>query len=666
MKYFVIFLVLTGFAVLFLSGNNAYGLWVPQSPQELIEQSETVFVGTIQSVNVLEFERSNEHHVEENGVSKIIVENYTQTLDEYTVSIEEFLKNPQESNTINMLEATVGGVPGRSVSIGGFELDDRVLFYVPKIDGTNQYSPESFKIPKQCDAKSVLEQPRIIGSNDFRMIQNGIPKQDNYTANKKIQFVFDKDLGTLDGAGFNVGVEISKVLDKNEYQTVLKEDIHVESQPCEWIVAAQWDIIPTAGEYLMWMSYGEDGNSGRSTYSGSFSVVENTFDKSTVAKLEWSQFNYAVTNGTGKAKIIVTDPDMNILPNNTDTLDVFVYSDSDREGITLRLYEIEKDIGVFERTFTFSDKRSTPNILHALEGDTVTAQYVDYTLPSDAESESVEMTETMFLGLTGPPLERAPASSARIVDSFGNSINEPAVGEQVQITSDVANGMNREQKFAYIVMIQDDDGIVQSLAWIDGTLNPESSFSPSASWIPQKEGHYVATMFVWESIYNPTALSPTIQIEFTVISEHVKKETQHQDGNYQEMFMFIIPQNKFEQFTDTDLRMLHFYKITAHELSSLPRLGLLVNMTEDFSHVPVSRLGLRISDEQIQQYDLFFEQKCKEQRPYAVSDACLQTDFAFEYDEKWYYTYSKLAPHYDALEDSTSDWDPKYFTRNEN
>lgn len=112
--------------------------------------------------------------------------------------------------------------------------------------------------------------------------------------------------------------------------------------------------------------------------------------------------------------------------------------------------------------------------------------------------------------------------------------------------------------------------------------------------------------------------------------------------------------------------LLDSHKITAQELSSLPRLGLLVNMTEDFSHVPVSRLGLRISDEQIQQYDLFFEQKCKEQRPYAVRDACLQTDFAFEYDEKWYYAYSKLAPHYDALEDSTNDWDLEYFTRNEN
>lgn len=44
MKYFVI-LILVGFAVI-VSANAAYGMWLPQSTDELLEQSETVFVGT--------------------------------------------------------------------------------------------------------------------------------------------------------------------------------------------------------------------------------------------------------------------------------------------------------------------------------------------------------------------------------------------------------------------------------------------------------------------------------------------------------------------------------------------------------------------------------------------------------------------------------------------
>jgi hypothetical protein len=127
--------------------------------------------------------------------------------------------------------------------------------------------------------------------------------------------------------------------------------------------------------------------------------------------------------------------------------------------------------------------------------------------------------------------------------------------------------------------------------------------------------------------------------------------------------MFIIPQTEFKQFTDIDLRTLHYYKINEQELSSLPRLSLLVDMTEDFSHMPISRLALRINDTQIEQYDLFFEQKCKEQRPFATGDDCMHADFAFEYDENWYYVYPKLAPHRGALEDSSGNWDPEYFTR---
>ncbi|MCV0431853.1 MAG: hypothetical protein K5781_09815 [Nitrosopumilus sp.] len=255
------------------STGAVYGMWFPQSSEELFEQSETVFVGTVTSVNVLEFEKSNTFHIKENGVERIEIENYTQTLDEYTVNIEEFLKNPQESNTITMLEATVGGVPGRSVSIGGFELGDRVLFYVPKIDGTNQYSPESFEIPKQCNAKSVLEQPRILLFNDFKMMQDGVVKNDNFVANKPIEFIYNKDMDTLKGKFFDVGIKISKITG-NDWNTTLDEKIHTKSSPCEWTSTASWEFVPTAGRYYMWMNATEGNHSGVETSSRGFTVKE--------------------------------------------------------------------------------------------------------------------------------------------------------------------------------------------------------------------------------------------------------------------------------------------------------------------------------------------------------------------------------------------------------
>jgi hypothetical protein len=104
----------------------------------------------------------------------------------------------------------------------------------------------------------------------------------------------------------------------------------------------------------------------------------------------------------------------------------------------------------------------------------------------------------------------------RTVDAFGNSLNSVSVDQQVQISADLANGQDKEQSFAYLVQIQDGDGVTVSLAWITGSLSSGQSFSPALSWIPTTAGTYTATAFVWESVDNPTALSPPVSTSITV------------------------------------------------------------------------------------------------------------------------------------------------------
>ena len=120
------------------------------------------------------------------------------------------------------------------------------------------------------------------------------------------------------------------------------------------------------------------------------------------------------------------------------------------------------------------------------------------------------------IGTVVPPLERAPAANARVVDAFGNSLSSVSVDQQVQITADLANGQDREQSFAYLVQVQDGNGVTVSLAWITGSLSAGQSFSPALSWIPTEAGTYTATVFVWESVDNPTALSPPVTTTITV------------------------------------------------------------------------------------------------------------------------------------------------------
>lgn len=105
------------------------------------------------------------------------------------------------------------------------------------------------------------------------------------------------------------------------------------------------------------------------------------------------------------------------------------------------------------------------------------------------------------------------AASLHDVDQDDDFIS---VDKQVQIVADVSNSQDRVQNFAYIVQIQDQDDVTVSLAWLTGALSPKQTLSPALSWIPENTGSYTATIFVWESIDNPNALSPPLVLPLVV------------------------------------------------------------------------------------------------------------------------------------------------------
>lgn len=133
----------------------------------------------------------------------------------------------------------------------GFKAGDRVLFYIKNLDGVNEYSPESFLIPKSCMGKDVLTQKRLEMGGELITIQNG-NKVDhgNFTANKPVQFIYNKDVGTLSGKRFDFLVYITKTVG-NGAEIVFNKEIHAESKPCQWIASAEWEFTPQKGDYGM-------------------------------------------------------------------------------------------------------------------------------------------------------------------------------------------------------------------------------------------------------------------------------------------------------------------------------------------------------------------------------------------------------------------------------
>jgi len=259
-----------------------------------------------------------------------------------------------------------------------------------------------------------------------------------------------------------------------------------------------------------------DGVSVSYEYTDSVVVVASA---SIAFNISEAGFDTSSASAGGSAVLSVTDADQNTNSGVIDTITAAVFSDSDNGGFTLTLTETDEDTGVFEGAvfFTSTDATSGSN-LRVSEGDTVTAEYSDTTLPEPyTDSDSLTVASTLTIGTAFPPLERAPAANARVVDAFGSSVAEVSVGQQVQIAADVSNGQSADQAFAYLVQVQDGDGVTVSLAWITGSLTAGQSMSPALSWTPGDSGSYTATVFVWESVDNPTALSPTTSVSIDVV-----------------------------------------------------------------------------------------------------------------------------------------------------
>ena len=250
-------------------------------------------------------------------------------------------------------------------------------------------------------------------------------------------------------------------------------------------------------------------------FSEDETVVGSALVRWNLGVTQWLEASYPAS-GTGVVRVV--DPDMNLNPEAVDNFEVDVWSESDSGGIDLTVTETNEATGIFEGTvfFTTTDE-SSGHRLRVSEGDTVTSRYFDNTLPApDDRGDRTPIQSTSLIGTIVPPLERAPISNLRVVNSFGNTLDTVNVDQQVQITATLTSGQDEDQAFAYLVQIQDANDVTVALAWIQGTLGPAQTFDPALSWTPAAAGSYTATAFAWESIDNPTALSPPAEFNVTV------------------------------------------------------------------------------------------------------------------------------------------------------
>ena len=260
----------------------------------------------------------------------------------------------------------------------------------------------------------------------------------------------------------------------------------------------------------------EDGLSVSFEYSDSEApLVASATIRWNVGEVQWLEADYAAT---GSGVVRVTDPDMNTNPDAVDDIGIVVYSDTSLGGVDLTATETQESSGVFEGVVEFDPHAASQgHRLQVSDGDIVTALYDDETLPKpDGRGDSLAVTATALIGSAVPPLERVSASNLAMADASGNMISSVSAGQQIQITADLTSGQDTDQYTTYLVLVEDGDGVPVHISWISGSLGAGKTFSPSQSWTPDAAGSYVVTVFVWESVTNPTALSPQLSITIDV------------------------------------------------------------------------------------------------------------------------------------------------------
>ena len=259
----------------------------------------------------------------------------------------------------------------------------------------------------------------------------------------------------------------------------------------------------------------DDGITVSYEYTEDNTVIGTALVRWNVAEVTWLASSYPAA-GSGVIRII--DPDLNLNPESIDNFNIDIWSDTDAGGVDVTVTETNEATGIFEGTvfFTLSDQSSGHRI-RVSEGDTVTASYSDNTLPDPySAGDDLNVLTTTIIGTITPPLERVGVSNLGTVDAIGNSLSSVSVNQQVQIQASLTNSQDRSQSFAYLVQIQDANGVTVALSWLNSELSASQSLNTAQSWIPNSSGSYTAQVFVWEGVSNPTALAPSTEILITV------------------------------------------------------------------------------------------------------------------------------------------------------
>ena len=260
------------------------------------------------------------------------------------------------------------------------------------------------------------------------------------------------------------------------------------------------------GAYEEAMKIGAGGGSK----GGAFTVFWKYDNDKTITKtghyswregtIEFDKNYYEISD---VAKVTLHDIDLEVFPYNISTIRLKVWSDSDKEGITLTSsYQNGAWAGVSaEFEFTTDKKSRDDTLLRISPGDKIYAQYTDRTLPRPySNNDNKEIFGTAFITTKLDTL----IDFEKIDISKSIKLNEKHEEIQSISTNIEAKNSFESNLEAYIIQqIIDEQGRIIHIEWSKVFTPANGTFTINHVYDILKNGKYTIKIFVVNNLTNP-------------------------------------------------------------------------------------------------------------------------------------------------------------------
>jgi len=105
------------------------------------------------------------------------------------------------------------------------------------------------------------------------------------------------------------------------------------------------------------------------------------------------------------------------------------------------------------------------------------------------------------------------------VDTFGKTISNFKVGQQIAVQSNLTNNGSSDQPLTYLVQVMDSSGATDFLegsSLLGKGISPGQSFTEAKVWTPTHSGQYTVEIFVWSSLTSAIPLTDVLHTQVTV------------------------------------------------------------------------------------------------------------------------------------------------------